>query len=84
MELEHQGIISDGVRKEVRMTMSGREQNELLHLHLRKSCTKEALLKVCNVLIDIKGHPRMQQFGKELKSELEKGILHVLSVSNMR
>ena len=67
MELEHQGIISDGVRKEVRMTMSGREQNQLLHLHLKKFCTKEALLKVCTIMIEEEGNPKMKQFGKELE-----------------
>ena len=71
MELEHQGIISDGVRKEVRRTTSAREQNELLHLCLKKSSTKESLLKVCNVMIAIQGNPRMKQFGEDLKGTLE-------------
>ena len=80
MELEHQGIISDGVRKEVRMTMSGREQNQLLHLHLKKSCTKEALLKACTIMIEEEGNPKMKQFGKDLEKgkRLSEHRVHIM------
>ena len=53
------------------MTNSAREQNELLLLWLKKSSTKESLLKVCNVMIAIQGNPRMKQFGVDLKGTLE-------------
>ena len=71
MELEHQGIISDGVRKEVMRLTSAEQQNEFLHVSLKRSCTEEASINVCNIMIKKKGNPRMQKFGKELKSALE-------------
>ena len=71
MELKHQGIISDGVQNEVMRLTSAKQQNEFLHVSLKRSCTEEALINVCNIMIKNEGNPRMKKFGKELKSALE-------------
>ena len=72
--LQHEGIISDRNLEKVEATKGAKQRNECLHLCLKRSCTVEALLKVCTIMINEKGNPKMNQFGEEMKSALEKGI----------
>ena len=72
--LQHEGIISEGDLEKVEATKGAKQRNEYLHLCLKRSCTVEALLKVCAIMINEKGNPKMKQFGEEMKSALEKGI----------
>ena len=54
--------------------IDGRKQkNQDLHKCLRDKCTKEALMRVCNILIDYKGNPKMNALGQDMKQSLDKG-----------
>ena len=72
--LQHEGIISEGDLEKVEATKGAKQRNECLHLCLKRSCTGEALMKVCTIMINEIGNPKMNQFGEEMKSALEKGI----------
>ena len=72
--MQHEGIISEGDLEKVEATKGAKQRNECLHLCLKRSCTEEALMKVCTIMINEKGNPKMKQFGEEMKGALEKGI----------
>ena len=73
LELEEQGIISDGDQKRIRKTDDRKQKNQDLHKCLKNNCTKEALVKVCNVLIDYKSKPKMNALGQGMKQRLANG-----------
>ena len=73
LELEEQGIISDGEQMRIRKTDGRKQKNRDLHKCLKNNCTKEALVKVCDVLIDYKGNPKMNALGQEMKRNLHQG-----------
>ena len=70
-ELEYQGIISDGVRKEVAGASGRKVQNQILHAHLVRTCTKEALMNVSEVISAVEGNPVMRALGADMKSMLK-------------
>ena len=72
-DLKYHGIISDGDLKSIRKIDSATQQNQLLHFCLTRTCTKESFLKVCGILVDCKGNPKMNSLGRELKQRLAKG-----------
>ena len=78
LELEHCGIISNGDQTEVRQKTNATEQNQLLHACLKKKCTVEALMDVCDIITEVKGNPKLQSLGKDMKMELEKGLSYVV------
>ena len=80
MNLKYYNIIGDGQQKMITRTEDGRQKNQFLHDFLSKSCTKEALLKVCDEMANTPGNPKMQQLGEEMKSALEKKGKHCMSV----
>ena len=66
-----QGIVSDSVLQEVK-TASGRmSQNEFLHAHLKRTCTRASLKITCHKIIAVPGNPRMRALGKDMLSMLE-------------
>ena len=73
MTLKYYGILGDGQQKRITQTDDRRQKNQFLHDFLLRSCTKEAMLKVCDEMINTPGNPKMKQLGKELKSALENG-----------
>ena len=77
MNLKYHNILGDGQQKRITQTDDGRQKNQFLHDFLLRSCTKEAMLKVCGEMINTPGNPKMNQLGKELKSALEKGECYV-------
>ena len=70
-ELKYRGIISDGVRKEVAGASGRTVQNQILHAHLVRTCTKEALINVSEVISAVEGNPIMRALGAEMKSMLK-------------
>ena len=72
-DLQHEGIISDGDLEVFTRTTSGTQRNKFLHFCLKRKGTNVALLKVCDIMIDNEGNPRMKQFGEDMKSALETG-----------
>ena len=73
MNLKYYNILGDGQQKRITQTDGGRQKNQFLHDFLLGSCTKEAMLKVCDEMINTQGNPKMNKLGKEMKSALEKG-----------
>ena len=72
-DLEHQKIISDGDLTRIRNIDGRRKKNKDMHKCLKDKCTKETLLRVCDILINYEGNPRMNSLGRELKQRLAKG-----------
>ena len=69
-ELVHQGIISNGDSKSIMRNTDGPQQNQYLHACLLQKCDEEALMSVCEIIIAVRGNPRMKGLGKEMKSML--------------
>ena len=76
-ELKNKGIIGDGDLTTITKTPGTKEKNEYLHERLKCTCEEEDLMEVCEVIINVKGNPRMKRFGEKMKSALE-GKLCVL------
>ena len=72
-ELKHQDIIADGDLTRIRKIDSMTQKNQDLHKCLKDKCTKEAFLKVCGILVDYKGNPKMNLLGRDLQQKLVKG-----------
>ena len=66
-------IISDGVLTTVTGNPNTKQQNQFLHAYLQRTCTEEALAEVCDLLTAVQGNRKMNDLGKDMKSELEKG-----------
>ena len=71
--LKHANIISDGDLTEIKRTPDAKQQNEFLHDHLLRTCDEEALLEVCEMLINVQGNRKMNSLGRDMKCLLEKG-----------
>ena len=70
-ELRHRKIISNGVLTEIQRNPDSKQQNEILHGWLTKSCDEEALGEVCDVMIAVDGNRRMNALGRNMKCKLE-------------
>ena len=70
-ELKRKNIIAHGDGGEISQTHDRNQQNQILRDRLRRKCTKEALMTVCEVIIAVRGHPRMRALGAEMKRMLE-------------
>ena len=79
-ELRHKKIISDGVMTEIKRNSDSKQQNEILHRWLTKSCDKEALKEVCDMMIAVDGNRRMNTLGGQMKSKIEVSILFSVCV----
>ena len=79
MELLVKGIIDSGDQKEILMTNDPKQQNEKLHWCLTKKCTDEALKIVCDVIIGVKGNPKMKALAEAMKGKLETGVCGCVS-----
>ena len=77
MKLLHNDIIDEGDQKEVSNVSNPIEQNEILHLCLKKKCTNDALKTVCDVMIGVVGNPKMAALGTDMQKRLEAGKYYV-------
>ena len=76
-KLRNKGIIDDGDLTTITRTPGAQEKNDYLHECLKNKCDEDALMEVCEVMIAVKGNPKMKSLGKKMKSALE-GKLCVL------
>ena len=76
-DLNYHDIISDGDLRSIRKIDDATQQNQLLHFCLTRTCTKEALLRVCGIFVDCKGNPRMNSLGQDMKQRLDQGRCYV-------
>ena len=70
-ELRHRKIISDGDLTKITGNPDTKQQNEILHRCLTRSCDEEALMEVCDMMIAVDGNRRMNALGREMKCKLE-------------
>ena len=70
-DLLQKDIIAVGDCKEIRQTADLEEQNKYLHARLVTICHEEALRLVCDIIISVKGNPKMKQLGEEMKRMLQ-------------
>lgn len=69
-QLRHKKIIGDGVLKTIERNPDVKQQNQLLHACLRRSCDEEALMEACDMMISVDGNRRINALGREMKHEL--------------
>ena len=73
-ELVHYGIIPESVQEDISHTSSPKRRNEILHAGLKKTCTKDTLMRACEIIIAVKGNPKMSALGSDMKRRLETGM----------
>ena len=74
LDLLDYNIIDSGDEKRLATTSNQRQQNQFLHLSLKQKCTVEAFKTVCDLLIKVKGNPRMRALGEDMRQRLETGV----------
>lgn len=70
-EFQHRGIIGSGELDRVLSIHGERQQNQYLHLCLKKTCTEDALKEVCVIISKVEGNPRMKTLGEAMKAKLQ-------------
>ena len=81
LDLLHYNIIDSGDEKRLSTTYNLKQQNQFLHLCLRRKCTLEAFKTVCDVIINVEGNPKMRALGDNMKRRLETGVCVWVQVS---
>ena len=73
-ELRHKGLIPQGEQVEISRTKGDKQKNQLLHQCLVRTCTREALIDACGIIIaEAEGNRKMKAFGEDIKKRLEHG-----------
>ena len=72
MELANKGIIDVGDQQQISATYDPVQSNQILHFCLKNKCTEDALRTVCDVMIRVKGNPKMKALGEDIKRKLGK------------
>ena len=72
-ELLYKDIIPRSVQKRISRTDEPKQQNEILHNWLQSACSEEALMEVCDIIVSVRGRPKMQELGEAMKSRLQTG-----------
>ena len=73
LDLLHYDIINRGDQRTITRTEDPTEQNKFLHLCLKEKCTEDAFRRVCDIISDVKGNPKMSALGTAMKWSLQKG-----------
>ena len=58
-DLLDKGTINEGDKQDITKESNRDEQNEILRLILKQKCTNKDLMDVCDMIIAVKGNPRM-------------------------
>ena len=72
-DLLHNNIIDEGDERDITSARNPTRQNEKLHLCLRRKCTLDALMTVCDIIAAVRGNPKMLALGEVMKRRLETG-----------
>ena len=73
-DLKYKNIISNGDLTTITRNPDAKQRNEFLLDRLYETCDEEALIEVCDMLIDMQGNRKMNALGRDMKCQLEKGI----------
>ena len=71
--MELSSKIPHSVQEKISRTEEPEQKNEILHDWLQGTCTKETLMEVCDIIVALKGHPKMRELGEAMKSRLQTG-----------
>ena len=69
-ELYDKDIIGGGDKNSIMRNDDPTQQNQILHLTLKQTCTDEALLTACDVIITVPGNPNMRALAENMKKRL--------------
>ena len=78
-ELQHNGIVPQSCQENVAKAHGYRQRNEILHDCLMKTCTREALIEACDIIIELaekggeESNPNMKKVGEDMKMKLGTG-----------
>ena len=72
-DLLHNNIIDDGDKRDITSIRNPRRQNQELHLCLKRKCTRDALMTVCDIMTAVRGNPNMLALGETMKRKLVTG-----------
>ena len=88
-ELKHNGIVPQSCQEKVAKADGYRQRNEILHDCLKRTCTSEALIEACDIIIELaeggeESNPNMKKMGEDMKMKLGTGktICALLSKHN--
>ena len=73
-DLLHNNIIDEGDKRNITSARNPTRQNQELHLCLRRKCTLDALMTVCDIMTAVRGNPNMLALGEAIKRRLETGM----------
>ena len=74
-DLLHNNIINEGDKRDITSARNPRRQNQELHLCLRRKCTPDALMTVCDIMATVRGNPNMLALGETIKRKLVTGTV---------
>ena len=66
-------VISHDVMERISRTVDSEEKNEIMHDFLQRACTEEDLMVVCDILVAVRGNPKMRDLGENMKRRLHTG-----------
>ena len=78
-ELKHNGIVPQSCQEKVAKADGYRQRNEILHDCLKRTCTREALIEACDIIIELakkgseESNPNMKKVGEDMKMKLGAG-----------
>ena len=78
-ELKHNGIVPQSCQEKVAKADGCRQRNEILHDYLKRTCTRGALIKACDIIIELaekgseESNPKMKKVGEDMKMKLGAG-----------
>ena len=72
-DLLHSNVIDEGDKRNITSSKNPTLQNQELHLCLRKKCTLGALLTVCDIMMAVRGNPKMLALGEAMRRRLGTG-----------
>ena len=78
-ELKQKGIVPQSCQEKVAKADGFRLRNEILHDCLKRTCTREAFIKACDIIIELaeeegeENNPKMKKVGEDMKMKLGTG-----------
>ena len=72
-DLLHSNVIDEGDERDITSAKNPTRQNQKLHLCLRKKCTLNALMTVCDIMMAVRGNPKMLALGEAMRKWLRTG-----------
>ena len=72
-DLLHNDIISLATHEKISLCNCPKQRSGILHKHLIHTSTDESFIKACDIIIKVKGNPKMTDLGKHMKKKLETG-----------